>query len=135
MNQSSRNQKETALPNPLNQVRKHFTHWRNTRPPRSKFSKTLWSEAIAMAKEYGPTRVAKALGLDYYSLKKHLSDTSSDHPENKNLTSSFIELIPPMQTECTIELEDSEGGKMRIFLKSDKVPDLISLSRSFWMGE
>ena len=126
-----RKKKEAQLPNPLYRVSQHFDRWRKSHQPRARFSDELWSEAVAMAQEYGPTRTAKVLGLDYYSLKKHLSDTSAANTGNKKPTSSFVELIPPTHTECTIEMEDSKSGKMQISLKGD-MPDLVSLSHSFW---
>ena len=37
--------------------------------------------------------------------------------------------------ECTLELEDAEGAKMRVYLKGVAMPDLAALSRSFWRGD
>jgi len=125
---------EAKLPKQFYQVSKRFDRWRKSHQPRARFSDELWSEAVAIAQDYGPTRTAKVLGLDYYSLKKHILGTSAANTGNKKSTSSFVELIPPTHTECTIEMEDSKRGKMRISLNGD-MPDLISLSRSFWRKE
>ena len=126
---------EAKLPNPLYQVSKRFNQWRQSHRPRARFSDELWSEAVTMAHEYGPTFTAKALKLDYYSLKKHLSDTSTIHTRNKKSTSSFVELIPSPHTECNIEMENAQGGKMHISLKGGTAPDLVSLSRNFWKSD
>lgn len=51
---------------------------------------------------------------------------------------TFIELAPPPGHgggECILELEDSGGAKMRLYLKGGVVPDLAALSRSFWNVE
>ncbi len=127
-------EEEAKLPNSLYRVSKRFDRWRKSHPPRARFSDELWSEAVAIAQEYGPTRTAKVLGLDYYSLKKHLSDTSVANTGDKKPIPSFVEFIPPTHAECIIEMEDSKSGKMRISLKGD-MPDLVSLSRSFWRKE
>jgi len=37
--------------------------------------------------------------------------------------------------ECTLELEDTDGAKMRLHLRGVAAPDLIALSRSFYQGE
>ena len=37
--------------------------------------------------------------------------------------------------ECTLELEDAGGAKLRVHLKGFEAPDLAALSRSFWQSE
>ena len=37
--------------------------------------------------------------------------------------------------ECTMELEDTDGAKLRVHLKGFAAPDLAALSRSFWQSE
>lgn len=131
-----RNQKKerTKLPAPLYRVWKHFDQWRRSHRPRARFHEGLWSEAVAVAREYGHNRTAQALGLDYYSLKKRLTVASTASSRGYKNSPSFVELIPPAQPECIIEIEDGEGGKMRISLKGGEIPDLVSLSRSFRRG-
>lgn len=128
-------QESTKLPKSLIQARKRFNRWRRTHSPRSRFSEDLWHEAVAAARECGPTLTARALGLDYSSLKKRLTFTSSANSGNNKTTSSFIELIPSTHAECVIEMEDSEGSKMRVSCKGGGMPDLLSLSRNFWRLE
>ena len=51
---------------------------------------------------------------------------------------TFLELAPPAgagSCECTLELEDAGGAKMRVHLTSVATPDLFGLSRSFWRVE
>jgi len=121
------------LPEPLYQAKKHFDQWRLTHQPRSRFSEDLWAEAVAAARENGHTRTARVLGLDYYSLKKRLARAGMNGG-SKIVPPSFVELIPSSthSTECIIEMEDDDGNKMRISLKAGEIPDVVSLSRSFW---
>jgi hypothetical protein len=123
------------LPNSLDRIRKRFARWRQTHQPRTRFSERLWTEAVAVAREYGHSRTSRILGLDYYSLKKRLVDTPVPQKRNTMNTSSFVELLPPALSECLFEMEDGEGRKMRISLKGGTMADLASLSRSFWRRE
>lgn len=134
---SKRTNDNAKFPEPLYQARKHFDQWRQTHKPHTRFSEGLWTEAVAAAREYGQSRTARVLGLDYYSLKKRLAHTPGMNGGNKITPPSFVELFPSsaLSTECIIEMEDGDGGKMRISLKGGDVPDVVSLSRSFWGAE
>ncbi len=56
------------------------------------------------------------------------------------VASPFIELAAPQLQHaasvglcrCTLELENANGAKMRIQLRSAATPDLAAISRSFW---
>ena len=120
------------LPKPLYQAMKRFERWRRTHQPRARFSEELWSTAVTMARDYGHSRTASALGLDYYSLKKRIgADKEPARSEKSAGAWPFVELIPPAQTECAIEIEDGKGRKMRISFKGGEMPDLASMSRGF----
>jgi hypothetical protein len=41
----------------------------------------------------------------------------------------------PGSGECTLELEDAGGAKLRVHVKGFEAPDLAALSRSFWQVE
>jgi hypothetical protein len=104
----------------------------------------LWTSAVKAAGRYGLNPTARALGLDYYSLKRRVeafprsltgrragSRGGSDHPA----TATFVEL-PAFGAagcpECIVELEDAGGAKMRVQLKGIPTPDWAALSQSFW---
>jgi hypothetical protein len=122
----------------LNQIRRRFDRWRATRQGRSRIPAALWAAAVKAAGRYGVYGTARALGLDYYSLKKRSEVAGLHSPSEAGGKAGFIELIPPTSTgpaECLLELEDPRGAKMRIHLKGGQVPDLAALSRSFWSTE
>jgi hypothetical protein len=124
---------KVPLPTALAKGRRRFDEFRRRHRPRAPVSKELWSLAVDLAREHGLKRTARALGLDYYSLKKRV-DAAGD-PGNKP---EFIELLPagfPPGPECTIELEDAAGAKMRIHLKGADLPDLADMARVFRRGE
>jgi hypothetical protein len=129
-----------GLPVRLEGVRQRFEKWRRTRKVRSPIPETLWASAVKMAGTFGLHRTAKTLRVNYYTLKKRVereAAAASRTPEEDPVT-TFFELTPPVASgscECTMELEDSGGAKMRIRLNGVEAPDLAALSRSFWQSE
>ena len=133
--------KTRDLPVRLETVRQRFERWRRTRKVRSRIPEPLWASAVKVAGTYGIHRTARALRVDYYALKKlvegrHAVTASKASGEVAGAT--FLELPPaawPGPGECTLELEDTSGAKLRVHLKGFGAPDLAELSRSFWQSE
>jgi len=66
--------------------------------------------------------------------RKRKQVAADDMPE-ATVAAPFIELVAPMPAglcHCTLELENTGGAKMRIQLRSVAMPDLATISRSFW---
>jgi len=123
---------ETPIAAALVEGRRRFDEFRGRHRPRAPLPKDLWALAVDLAMEHGLNRTAGALGLDYYSLKTRVdaAGDSGDKPE-------FIELLSagfPPGPECTIEIEDGCGAKMRIRLKGPEVPDLAAITGAFRRG-
>jgi hypothetical protein len=142
----------------LEATRRRFERWRLAHWSRSRIPEGLWASAVRAATRYGLNPTARALGLDYYSLKKRVeagaSRGGSDRREGtksaagKSAASEirrgrirrgeFIELAPVAPAgspECILELEHPGGAKMRVHLTGMPAPDLAALSRSFWSME
>ncbi len=111
------------------------------REGRARIPDSLWAAAVRVASVYGVSRTAKVLGVDYYTLKERVEQESAaeiDAPEEKNEDgppATFIELAPSTPTgscQCTLELENVGGAKMRVHFQGPEAPDLALLSRSFW---
>ena len=86
-----------------------------------------------MAAKYGLNRTARALKLDYYSLKQRM-----DQQPAETAPAAFFELPSPpvvQANECIIEFEDGAGASMRMHLKGSELPDLLAFGRSFWNAE
>ena len=128
------------LPARLEEVRRRFERWRGAHRARSRIPDSLWASAVKIACKYGLHRTARALRVDYYSLKKRVvenSVTASGMTESGAMA-TFVELARPSQAgsgECILELEDAGGAKMRVHLKGFEAPDLAALSRTFWNPE
>ncbi len=131
--------KTRGLPARLEGVRRRFQNWRQARKSRSaRIPDPLWAAAVKMAGTYGIHRTARALRLDYYSLKERVEATPAATASNaspRTASAAFLELPSPAWAgacECTLELEDVGGSTMRVHLKGIAPPDLAALSRSFW---
>ncbi len=130
--------RKTCLrPARLEGVQRRFEHWRRTRKVFSRVPEPLWAAAVKMAGTWGISHTAKTLRVNYNVLKKrvdHQATTAPSGPE-ENAVATFLELAPPTRTgscQCTLELENASGAKMRVHVEGVAPPDLAALSRSFW---
>ena len=121
------------LPLPLRRAAERFQRWRRVRRGRAPIPKPLWTLATQLAGRFGVSRTAATLKLDYYSLKRRLSEsTSAGDP------TAFLELPGSSLAaagECIIDCENSVGARMRIHLKGVALSDLAALGRSLWSAE
>jgi len=129
-----------SIPIGLSTARHQFDHWRSQQPnKRTRLPKELWSQAVALAQEHGLNKTARALGLKYYSLKKHLDETSADDLMPAKTEPDFIELVggvmTPGSVECTIEWVDGSDVTVRMHIKGAGLSDLTSLARVFRSGQ
>jgi len=120
--------------NLIDRLKRHFDKWRKSRKPRARIPERLWEAAIHTAQKCGLNRTAKALHLDYYTLKQRIEAVSGI----KEQAPAFIELSPATvgsSSECIIECENKSGSKMRIQIKGMNAPDLNAISAAFWRSE
>jgi len=126
----------------LESVQCKFKKWReNKKFIREKIPDELWQSTEELIDRYTISEISKALGLKTNNLKKRLKNTNliksktvikSDIPE-------FIELKPynniMTNHECTIEMQDRNGSKMRINSNGLNSIDIINLTQIFWSKE
>ena len=120
----------------LEGVRRRFERWRRTRKVLSRIPEPLWAAAVDVAGAAGISATAKTLRVNHQALKKRIDEAAATpvHPAGGPVA-TFLELAPSTRTgscQCTLELEDGSGAKMRVHLQSEQTPDLATLSRSFW---
>jgi hypothetical protein len=119
----------------VEQVRSRFEEWRVQHPGRLRLPQDLWSAAAQLARHYGVNRTARELRLSYYSLKKHIQSADAAEEGTPALSPKFIELMPgssATMAECSVELENGRGAKMKIQLKGTAMSELSTLTRLFW---
>jgi len=125
--------KRGALATEIVGAQEEFKKWRSARTKGSRIPEALWASAVRLAAKHGIFRVARALHLDYGVLKKRLSRQSDKH----SLQASpplFFELDMSRQAsvaECTIEMENRSGSKMKIHVKGEGGVDVVRLSEAF----
>jgi hypothetical protein len=118
-----------SLPARLAALCERFEDWRSTRTGADRIPETLWKAAVACAGRFGPYHTARALRLDYNSLKRRIAAQGASHE-----VASFVEILPPggiPAAECVLEVESRQGTKLRIHLRRATFPDIALLARSF----
>ena len=81
--------KTRDLPARLEAVRRRFERWRRTRRPPSRIPDPLWVVAVKLVGRYGIHRTARALRVDYYSLKKRVTAASAAHHSRPTPTTAL----------------------------------------------
>ena len=116
----------------LEQTRRRITRWREARAHRgAPMPAALWAAAIALARQHGLYTTARALRLDYGSLKKRRDAAGA----GRGPSPAFVELPaarPPGLGPCVIDLEAPGGGRMRIEVTGVTVADLVTLTQGAW---
>lgn len=125
-------QKRGSLSPALTRGRDRFQAWRRSREAGTRIPDRLWKLAVKLAAKHGISQTSTVLGLDYYSLKRHVD---SAPPEISNGFVEFSSVLMPNRGECLVEFEDSAGARMRVHLKGYDAPDLGALGRGFWNGQ
>ena len=138
--------KNPKVPASLSRLERRFAAWREKRAQGQRIPTSLWKSAVDVAVEHGVSRTASLLKLDYYALKKRVEQNAGSAVAQQGPATAgkmaaraeFLELPVaawPGVGECTLELEDAGGAKLRVHLKGFAAPDLTALSRSFWQSE
>jgi hypothetical protein len=128
-------QEASTAPDDVQQLRRRFDEFRSTQASRSRLPETLWAAAAELAKRYGVNPTARALRLDYTGLRKRVENR--DGPKPKKGTApppAFVELLTPVSgavTNCSVEVESVQGGKLRLELKAVATTELANLIRAF----
>jgi len=124
-----------VIPTEIQELRRQIEQWRYTRPHRMPMPEPLWTLAANLAARYGVARVSRFLRLDYYSLKERVQPEERHAIKvsgSRSTAPTFIEFPSLTVSECSIELENPRGQRMRINVKGTALPDLAALTRTFW---
>jgi hypothetical protein len=129
----ARRKRAVAESKQVERARKKFRAWRRSRKGPSRIPDDLWELAVGAAREVGVNQASRALGLEYYALKKRVV-ASADGPALEP-SQSFVEFdssaAPPFFTEWAVELENGRGARMRVAVRSPGGPDVVGLCRAF----
>ena len=138
----------------IEKIRKEFEDWRRNRT-KPFIPEALWEKASGLYPEYCIYKIAETLRLNYKRLKcrlLHLIKEAPSKPDpdrpRKLKTSHIIdkESPPPEfiqfdisrpesnQNEWSIDLENINGSKMKISVKSSSMPDFPAILQNFLEG-
>jgi hypothetical protein len=131
-NQLMSTRQQATLPRVLSTARRQFDQWRSRHRKHTRLPQELWRQAAFLAGEHGLNKTSRALGLKYYSLKKHLDQMTTDQAIPARVEPDFIELVSGVMTpgiiECTIEWADGGGSTLRMHIKGAGLSELASLA-------
>jgi hypothetical protein len=123
------------VPDDLEQLRRRFEEFRNTRPGHARLPEVLWTAAAELAKRYGVNPTARALRLEYGGLRKRVENRGQAKRKRAPATPpTFMEFVAPgakAVTNCIVEVESAQGGKLRLELKAVATTELASLIHAF----
>jgi hypothetical protein len=74
----------------LETLRDQIEAWRGMRPRTHSMPPALWSEAAARARELGVYRVARALKLNFDTLKRHAGSASKLHGQGRSVARPML---------------------------------------------
>lgn len=115
-------------------VRSRIERWRSTRPGRGPMPEDLWEEAVALAREHGLYRIARALPVDYGALKKRLERGGNAEPAGfvEVDASRLLGAPEPVSAGAVVELSAGDGARLTVRLAAGEAVDLVGLARAFW---
>lgn len=121
-----------GLPHQLESLRRRFEAWRKTRKKPGRIPQKLWDSAARLARSHGPGRVAQALRLDYYDLKRRTLVSESARATPAEPTFVQIEAGGSSWEEnCLVEIENGTGQKMTVRLSGGSCRELVGLAEAF----
>lgn len=118
----------------LEAVRRRLDRWRRSRSGTSgRIPNKLWKMAAEAAATCGAEATAARLKLDLGRLQDWMD--AKDRQTEAVAQPTFVELPPfPLSgaAECTLEMEESSGRKLRIRLKGQATAQALALSQMLW---
>jgi hypothetical protein len=105
--------------------------WRKTRERPGRMPEPLWRVVVQVARKHGINPVARALRLDYYSVKRRVLGKKRSSKVNSGPSFVAVDLMPPgMVPQCVLEIEDPSGSKLTVRLSGPV--DVVALAEAFW---
>lgn len=113
----------------LKTVRRQLDRWRRTRAhARAPLPDRLWAAAAALVPEHGLYGTARALGVSYGALKRHVGRSRRDRDEPTRTAVRFVELPPVVRETSVIEIEGA-GPTVRVRVQGLALSDLAAFAR------
>jgi hypothetical protein len=108
-------------------VRRALEAWRKNRPARQPIPEALWIQMADLGHTHGVSLVARALRVDYYTLKRRVRERMP--------APDFVEVTMAPADDprrgCTAELEDRRGRKLLLRWSSAPGSELLGVVQAF----
>ncbi len=120
----------------LEAAKRRFDAWRQSHRWLGRIPNELWRLAAETAVRHGVEATARRLLVDPARLKQWLpvvqpAEAAADAPQFLE----FPPLVVAATAECTLELEDTSGRKLRILLRGPATTQAVALGRMLWKGD
>jgi len=103
---------------------------------RGRIPERLWAAAVELAREAGVSRVARALRLDYYSLKRRLeASRRGEESSREEERPAFVEIeLPPAGASAPsiVRMEDQSGCCLTVQVPPGCAGELAGVARALW---
>ena len=117
----------------LSDAQSRFKRWRKSRKRGTRIPEALWRSAVEAAQEHGVSKVAQALGLDYYGLKKRLESAPGDLKSEPAARREFLEIpLFASAPDCVLEMVDAQGVRLRVELRGSAATHCEALAQALW---
>jgi hypothetical protein len=120
----------------LKRVRPALAGWRQRRRHREAIPDELWGMMVPLARAYGVSPVAQALGLNYTALKQRTLAEEGVAPLAGRSGAGFVEVAVPSWPShgapWSLELEDGGGTKLRVRLVCGETTSVLKLAQGLW---
>jgi len=115
-------------------ARRRIERWRRTRRPYGRMPEELWEVAVSLAAVDGAYAVARALDLNYATLKRRVQRATGARRAGG---AGFVEIDAVQlmgaagMAGSEVELSDASGTTMVIRLATDQAVDVAALLAAF----
>jgi hypothetical protein len=130
-------QQLSRTPASLEEAKRRFDAWRRSHRWLGRVPNQLWKMAAETAAAHGVDATARHLLLSPARLQQWLTRIEPPAAPVEE-TPQFLELSPIAfggAAECTLELEDNSGKKLRIVLKGQATHQAAVLGQLLWKGD
>ena len=117
------------LPVAVERVRRQFEVWRSVKEQRDRIPERLWDAAVDAARRHGVHAVCRAVKLEHAALSRRVQATAGEASH----APAFIEMAGSSSDSvgCIVELEKSNGTRMRICVRDGASMDWSRMKEAF----
>jgi len=126
---------QRTAPREVLKLARDLERWRRSAQRGRRIPEALWAEAGRLARTYGVSRIAVALGLSFADLQRRARGERETMPRSP-AQPTFIQLAAPtgsagLSAPGTVEVIDGSGARFILRLPEAKPQEVLGLLRAF----